>query len=735
MIRELDVVGKSTPRVDAVERVTGRARYTWDVQLPGMLYARILRSSHPHARIVRIDTSRAEALPGVQAVITHLNARTRWRSGDSAHQRMIFNNPVRYAGEPVAAVAAVDRHVAEDALELIEVEYEELRFVLDAEDAARANAPLVHEEGNIVANNPTVYERGDLTVGFTEADHIVEASYRSAHHNNAQMEPRVAVAHWEGRNLTVWTTTQGVSNARRDIAEDLDLPQSNVRVICQYVGGGFGNKNQAQDYDLMAAHLAKMTGRPVKIEFTRQDDWLGLHGRWSTELSYRLGAKADGTLTAVDFRGRSNMGAYQKSSGNNTNFELYTCPNVRDEQTRVFTNRTTSANLRSPAYPQGYFAMEQTVDQMAHELGIDPLEMRLKNQTRLFQDRIPYTSNGLERCLREGAELFGWEQSWRAANSDPGLVKRGVGLGMGSYTAPLGLGSAIIRVNTDGSVQVLVGVVDIGTGAKTTMGLIAAEALGVPWSSIDVVNGDTTTTPFSIGESSSRTTVMTGYAVQTAAENAKRQILELAAPQLEVSPEALDIRNNQVFVIEEPSQALPLRTVLRRAPEAIIGTATTNPAEQTRGMARVSFAANFAEVEVDTRTGLVKVLRYVAAHDSGQIISPLTAESQVQGGVHMGLGQALYEEMSWELFTGRPYKTGYHFGHVLTHLESPQVQVHFVDLVDPYGPFGAKVVGEPPNTAVPGTIANAIFNATGARVRELPMTPDRVLAAIQGVQS
>jgi CO/xanthine dehydrogenase Mo-binding subunit len=733
MSRELDVVGRPTPRVDATERVTGRARYTWDVQLPGMLYARILRSPHAHARIVSIDTARAEALPGVHAVIHAFKGNAPWGSGDSEHERMAFNNPVRYAGEPVAAVAAVDRHVAEDALELIEVEYEVLPFVLDAQEALRPGAPQLHEAGNRSRNNPTIYERGNLEEGFAEADHVIEASYRSAHHNNAQMEPRVAVAQWEGRNLTVWTTTQGVSNARRDIAEDMGLPQGNVRVICQYVGGGFGNKNQAHDYDVMAAHLARTTGRPVKIEFTRHEDWIGLHGRWSTEISYRMGARADGTLTAVDFRGLSNMGAYMKSSGNNVNFELYTCANVRAEQDRAFTNRTSSANLRSPAYPQGYFAMEQTVDQMAHELGINPLEMRLKNYTKLFQDRMPYTSNGLEQCLTEGAELFGWEASWRPPNSDVGPLKRGVGMAIGSYTAPLGLGSAIIRVHTDGSVQVLVGVVDIGTGAKTTMGLIAAEALGVPWSSIDVVNGDTTTTPFSIGESSSRTTVMTGYAVQTAAENAKRQILELAAPLLEVTPAELDLRNNQVFVAEDPSQSIPLRTALRRAPEAIIGTATTNP--NTPGMARVSFSANFAEVEVDTRTGLVKVLRYVAAHDSGQIISPLTAESQVQGGVHMGIGQALYEEMSWELFTGRPYKVGYHFGHTLTHLESPYVQVHFVDLIDPYGPFGAKVVGEPPNTAVPGTIANAIFNATGARVRELPMTPDRVLAALREVQS
>lgn len=729
----LDIVGKPTPRIDAVERVTGRAKYTWDIQLPGMLYARILRSPHAHARIVRIDTSRAEALPGVYAVITHENARARWHDGDSLHERMVFNNPVRYVGEPVAAVAAIDRHVAEDALDLIEVEYEVLPFVLEARDALEPDAPLLHEDGNVAGGRPLVYERGDLAAGFAEADHIVEATYKSAYHNNAQMEPRCAIALWEGRNLTVWTTTQGISNARRGIARDLGLPQSNVRVICQYTGGGFGNKNNNQDYDVMAAFLAKYTGRPVRVEFTRHDDFIGLHGRWSTEIHYRMGAKRDGTLTAVDVKALTNMGAYMKSSGTVMSFELYTCPNARIETTRVFTNRTSSANLRSPSYPQGYFAMEQTVDQLAHELGIDPLEMRLKNYTRLYQDRIPYTSNGLEQCLREGAELFGWEQSWRPPNSDPGPLKRGVGLALGSYTAPLGLGSAIIKVHTDGSVQVLVGVVDIGTGAKTTMGMIAAEALGVPWSSIEVVNGDTTTTPFSIGESSSRTTVMTGWAVKTAAEEARRQILELAAPMLDAPAEALAIRDNQVFVQDDPTRRLALPAVVRTAPEAIIASATTNP--ELRDLARISFCAHFAEVEVDVRTGLVRVVRYVAAHDSGQVINPLTAESQVQGGVHMGIGQALFEEMSWERRTGRPYKTGYHFAHTLTHLESPKVQVHFVDVVDPYGPFGAKVIGEPPNTPVPGALANAIFNAIGVRVREIPMTPERVLAALQGVEA
>jgi CO/xanthine dehydrogenase Mo-binding subunit len=698
-----------------------------------MLYARILRSPHAHARIVRIDASRAEALPGVHAVVTHENASARWHDGDTLHERMAFNNPVRYAGEPVAAVAANDRHVAEDALDLIEIEYEVLPFVLDAREAAGSDAPQLHDDGNVANGRPLSYARGDLEAGFADADHVVEASYKSAYHNNAQMEPRAAIAMWEGRNLTVWTTTQGVSNARRGIARDLGLPHSNVRVICQYAGGGFGNKNNNQDYDLMAAFLAKATGWPVRIEFTRHDDFIGMHGRWSTETQYRLGARRDGTLTAVEVKAMSNMGAYMKSTGTVTSFELYACPNARIDTTRVFTNRTSSANMRSPAYPQGYFAMEQTVDQLAHELGVNPLDMRLRNFSRLYQDKTPYTSSGLEQCIREGAERFGWTQSWRPPNSDPGPLKRGVGMGLGSYGAPLGLGSAIIKVNPDASVQVLVGVVDIGTGAKTTMGMIAAEALGVPWSSIDVVNGDTTTTPFSIGESSSRTTVMTGWAVKVAGDDAKRQVFDLAGPFLDAAPDDLVLRNNWVAVKDDASRTLSLREVMRTAPEAIIASATTNP--NTEDQSRMAFAAHFAEVEVDTRTGLVRILRYVAMHDSGQVINPLTAESQVQGGVHMGIGQALFEEMSWDRRTGRPYKLGYHYAHVLTHLESPKIEVNFVDVVDPYGPFGAKVVGEPPNTPVPGTIANALFNAIGARVYELPMTPEKVLAALRGVQA
>ena len=480
------------------------------------------------------------------------------------HERMVFNNPVRYAGEPVAAVAAVDRHTAEDALDLIEVEYEPLPFVLDARDALADDAPLVHDDGNVAGGRPLVYERGDLATGFAAADRIVEATYKSAYHNNAQMEPRAAVALWEGRNLTVWTTTQGVSNARRDIAKDLNLPQSNVRAICLYAGGGFGNKNQAHDFDLMAAFLAKQTGRPVKIEYSRHDDFIGVHGRWSTDIDYRMGATADGTLTAVDMRAISNMGAYMKSTGTVASFERYACPNARSEITRVFTNRISSANLRSPAYPQGYFAMEQTLDQLAHELGVNPLDMRLKNVTRLYQDKTPYTSNALEQAIREGAAQFGWEERWRPPNADAGPVKRGVGMALGGYPRALGLGSAIVRVNTDGSVQVLVGVVDIGTGAKTAMGMIAAEALGVPWDAIDVVNGDTTTTPFSIGESSSRTTVMTGWAVKTAAEDAQQQLFKLAAPLLDAAPEDLTARAGAIYVADDPPRRIPLARVASR---------------------------------------------------------------------------------------------------------------------------------------------------------------------------
>jgi xanthine dehydrogenase molybdenum-binding subunit len=730
--KEYSIVGKRITRIDGFERVTGQAEYTGDVQLPGMLYARVLRSPHPHARIISIDTSKAEKLPGVKAVIHHENAKVPWASGGHTHQRFIFNNPVRFVGDAVAAVAATDRHVAEDALKLIEVKYEKLPHVLDANEALKPDAPKIAPSGNLSVGKgsfsaPIEESWGDLEQGFNEADRVFEDTYITKHHNNAQMERRVSVAKWDAGKLTVYASTQGISNARTDIARDFNLPLSKVRVICKYMGGGFGNKNQAQDYDYMAAMLAKQAGQPVKLEFTREDDFIGMHGRWSSEQKYKVGVKKDGTITAVQLDAVTNMGAYRKQSGNLSGTDFYNIPNFKKVILPVHTNTVVAANFRAPAYPQSVFGFASFLDNIAYEIGTNPLDMFMKNRAQKYKSKLAFSSNYLEECIIEGAKRIGWNDKWHKPGTSTGVMKHGIGMALGGYQYGPGLGAAAIRVNPDGTAHVLVGVTDIGTGAKSTMAIIAAEALGVPLKQVEVTHGDTDVTPYSVGESSSRTTGYTGTAVMAAAEDVRRQIFAVAAPQLKVKAEELDLRDGEVFVKTDPAQKMALSRAVSRSGE-LIGRATTNPRFK-EGVQGKSFAAHFAEVAVDSVTGHVRVTRYVAVHDSGTIINRLPAESQVKGGVVQGIGMAFSEELIIDKVTGIPINPNYRDAKVPTHLEAPEIEVIFVEHPDPYGPFGGKVVGEPPITPAVGTIANAIFNATGKRIKELPITPDKILQA------
>jgi len=696
----LKSVGHASPRLDALQRVTGKATYTGDIHLPGMLYARVLRSPHAHARIRNIDTSRALALPGVKAVLTHDNCRVVWSSGDTRNTRYLFNNPVRFAGDAVAAIAAVNRHVAETAMSLVVVDYEVLPFVLDPEEALRPDAVAIQPGGNLSPNGrgerqPEVYRRGSVEEGLRTADRVFEDHYTSVHLNNAQLEPRVSIAEWSGDSLTVYASTQGISNCQTDLAKDLQLPAEKVRVVCQFMGGGFGNKNQVHDFDLMAAALAKETKAPVKLEFTRKEDYVAVHGRWPTKQYYKVGVDRDGTLVAIQLRGYSGMGPYRKGAGGIAGTELYQCPNVETTIHPVYTNMAVSANYRGPAYPQGVFGIESLMDHIAYELKMDPVEFRLKNLTRRYLDEVPYTSNGLAECVRRGADAIEWKKRWHAPGADAAPVKRGVGMAMGAFESRVGRSSAVIRLDSSGRYHLHVGVTDVGTGAKTTMALIAAEALGVPLDRIDVVSGDTNRCPYSVGESGSRTTNFTGYAVIEAARDLKRQLNEKGAP----SGDGI-----------------------------LVGSATPEPT--IKDAARSSFAAHFVEVEVDVELGHVGVLKYVAAHDSGRIINPLTAVSQVKGGATMGIGMALHEELLYDRRSGTPLNPGYYGARVMTHRDAPEIEVLFVETDDAYGPFGAKTLGEPPIIPSVAAIANAIFNATGQRIRDLPITRDKLLGVL-----
>jgi len=697
----LKTVGHPAQRIDAVKRVTGAATYTGDIQLPGMLCARVLRSPHAHARIRRIDTSKAQALPGVKAILTRENCDVVWSSGDTRNKRYLFNNPARFAGDAVAAVAATNRHIAEEAMRLIEVDYEVLPFVLDPEDALKPGAVEIQPGGNLSPDakgkhEPEIFRHGDIDHGLTSADRVFEAHYTSVHINNAQLEPRVSIAQWDGDKLTVYASTQGISNCRTDIAKDLQMPLEKVRVVCQFMGGGFGNKNQCHDFDLMAAVLAKKAGVPVKLEFTRKEDYVAVHGRWPTKQYYKIGVANDGTLTGIQLRGYSGMGPYRKGAGGIAGVELYQCPNVETTIYPVYTNMAVSANLRGPAYPQGIFGIESLMDHIAYELKIDPLEFRLKNMTRKYHDELPFTSNGLEDCIRRGAEAFDWKKRWHQAGAGAGPMKRGAGMAMGAFGSAVGRSSAVIKLDGSGKYHLHVGVTDVGTSAKTTMGMIAAEELGVPLEKVEVISGDTALCPYSVGESGSRTTTHTGYAVIQAAKDLKRQILEKGFPQ---------------------------------GDQVLTASVNADPA-QPKDAARYSFAAHFAEVEVDTDTGHVRVIKYVAVHDSGRIINPLTCASQVKGGATMGIGMALHEELLYDRQTGLPLTAGYYGARVMTHRDTPDVEVLFVETEDAYGPYGAKSIGE--STIVPSVAAvgNAIFNAIGRRIKDLPITRDKVLGVL-----
>jgi CO/xanthine dehydrogenase Mo-binding subunit len=445
----------------------------------------------------------------------------------------------------------------------------------------------------------------------------------------------------------------------------------------------------------MAAVLAKHAGAPVKLEFTRKEDFIAVHGRWPTSQYYKVGATRDGIVTTIQLRGYSGLGPYRKAHGDIAGFEAYQCPNVELTTYPVYTNMAVAGNFRAPAHPQSVFGLESVMDDLAYALKMDPLEFRLKNMTRKFGDEIPYTSNGLEDCIRRGGQAFEWNKRWHPPGDGPGPLKRGAGMGMGIFPSPLGRSSALIKIDSRGICHLYVGVTDSGTGAKTVMAMIASEELGIPLSKINVIWGDTALCPPSVGESGGRTTVFTGNAVIEAAREIKRQITEKGMPE----------GDNMLSAAATPQPVL-------------------------RGATRFSFVAHFAEVEVDTETGHVRVTKFLSAHDSGRIVNPLTAASQVKGGSLQGISMALHEELRYDRGTGLPLTASYYGSRIMTHPDAPQVDVLFVEPDDGYPPYGAKTLGEPPLVPPVAAVANAIFNATGRRIRSLPITRARVLEAL-----
>ncbi len=754
----LKFVGKHIHRIDGPERVTGKAVYTFDVQLPGMLYGKILRSPHPHAKIKRIDTHRAEKLPGVRAVLSFQNTpKISFR-----RQTFLFDEVVRYVGDEVACVIADDEEIAQDALELIDVEYELLPFVLDPEEALQPDAPKIHPDGNLLNNQPEVYQRGDLAQGFAQADVIIERTFKTQCALHNCMEPHGSVAMWEGDSLTVWDSTQHIFGVREGLARLLGLPLHKVRVIKKYMGGGFGSKNNLGKYTVIAALGAKATGRPVKITLDRHEENLATGNRPSSIQHVKIGAKRDGMLTALELKAIVAGGAYclwPPSVGGPAR-ELYRCPNVKTEQYTVFTNTGPLSAFRAPGYVEGTFALESAMDELAKELKIDPLELRLRNYTEVDQTTgRPYSTKGLREAYERGARLIGWHESKALTPAAPSLSPpsplaplpsegegsrgegkegsgvrahklRGVGMASQIWSGNgMPPAYALVKINPDGSAVVITGTQDIGTGTKTILAQIAAEELGFPIEKISVEIGDTQLGLYAPLSAGSMTVASVGPAVRVAAHEARQQLLDVAAQVLEVPRESLTIAEG---LFSSPALAKPVavREVLKDLENfMILGRGAREPNPQD--VAVNTFGAQFAEVTVDTETGEVTVERIVAVHDSGRVINPLTLSSQIEGGIIQGLGYALLEQRVVDTETGVVLTDNLEGYKVPTALDIPEIVFEMVDRPDPRANnLGAKGVGEPPIIPTAAAIANAVADALGVRIYELPITREKILQAL-----
>ena len=751
------IIGTSVKRNDLLGKVTGDAKYVADMQMPGLLHGKTLRSNVAHARIQRIDTSRALALPGVKAVLTHQNVPRVLHAG-SPHPRSasvtcdqyILDDKVRYWGESVAVVAAISEEIAEEALGLIEVEYEALPAVFTVEDALRPGAPLIHDRGpgaNLVLA-PVVFTRGDVAKGFAEADLIIEGEYEGGRPTPAYMEPNVCTCQWDGNgNLTVWISTQTAFMVRGIMAEVLGLPLHKVRVLVDHMGGGFGAKQDLFQTEFLCALLAKQTRRPVRMEFSREETFLGGRTRHPAKVWLKQGFRKDGTLTAREARVVFNSGAYGSHGpgvtivGTSALTSLYRCDNVHLEGRCVYTNSPIAGAFRGYGVVQTYYALDIQMDEAAAALGIDPAELKLKNAVRagdIAPSNHPIIGHGLEDCIRRGQQEVGWAALRRRARSDTGALKRGWGMGceMHGSSAYPGIkeqGNAIVKMNEDGTVVLLTGTAGLGTGAHTALAQIVAEELGLRFENVSVVHGDTDVVPWDIGAFASHTTFMGGRAAQMAATEVKTQLLDRAAKQLEANPGDLQVRDGVISVLGT-DRSITVRDAVcakKGIPAAqFVGSATYHPTKS------YSFAAHFVEVQVDTETGQIEVKQVVPVHEIGKVIHPVGAAGQIEGGIQQGIGHTLYEDYQIDLRTGRSLNANFVDYKMPLSMDMPPIRTVILETApDPGGPFGAKGVGEDPIVAIGPAIANAIFDAIGVRFRHYPIKPEQVLQGLAEIRA
>ena len=732
----LRVVGQPVRRLDGAAKVTGTARYTYDISLPGMLYGKILRSPHPHARILSIDATRASKLAGVKTVIVFDRPDYFGKlenSEDSGHPMESDaggsegpkKRRIRFAGEEVAAVAATTPEIAEDALELIDVRYEPLPHVVDLEEARRPGAPKVYPQGNLAP--PSVGEQGNVETGFKAADAVVEGTYTTPVALHNALETHGAVARWDGGKLTVWASTQGVFGFRDDLAKFFNLPAASVRVQSDFLGGGFGAKFGAGVVGVVAALLAKKAQAPVKLMLDRQEENLATGNRPSSVQWIRIGAKRDGTLTAIHLKSHGTGGIAGGAGVSGPVRMFYSCPNVRTEEQDVFTNAGFAMPFRAPGFPQGSFALESALDELSDRLGLDPLDLRKKNY-------VEQKGKVLMQEYDQAAKAIGWSRRRPpAAVPANGEIRRGLGMGTaawGMYGGPPA--DATVRISSDGKVECVCGTQDIGTGTRTAMAIVTAEVLGLKPDQVHVVLGDTATGMYSPASGGSVTLTSILPAVRSAAEGARRKLLEAAAPGLGAQPEDLDLKDGRI-VTSSGGRSVGFAQAAARLKSAVIS-AQASRVDNYKGMGGESWGAQFAEVEVDTATGQVRVLKIAAAHDAGRTINRLTAESQINGGVIMALSYALLEQRVMDGPTGIVMNPNLEDYKIAGPMEMPEIVPIMVDASDVANNIGVKGLGEPPIVPTAAAIANAVSNAIGVRVRDLPISPDRVLALLGKVK-
>lgn len=733
---ETKVVGKPLPRVDAFERVSGKAEYTYDIILPDMVYAAILRCPHAHAIVKSVDTSAAEKMPGVVGVLTGKSpgADIPWYGGGyggGPMQSKLFDPHCRYEGEEVAAVAARTPYQAWDALKAIRVEYEILPFVLDPDEAAKPDAPKLFEAGNSTGK-PMPTERGSVEKGFAEADFVLEETFSTSAQMHAALEAHGSVVKWDGDKVTIWDSTQGVYDASMlSFARTMNMPYNNVRVLCHYVGGAFGAKLELGKYTVIAALLARQTARPVKLMLSREETMLCVGNRAIARMKVKAGVKKDGTLTALQLDHDHTPGAYSGMAFVSFIFqELYKCPNVKATDVGAYTNVGRSRAFRAPGFPTGAWALEQMMDMLAEKIGMDPLEFRLKNFTDISQSRkMPYSSAGLKECLLEGAKKFGWKEA-KAGRKDDGPIKRGFGMAAGLWM--LGSGgppyTAEVRMFADGGVTIKTGAMDLGTGTKTAACQVAAEELGVPMESVRIINADTAITPYASSSGGSMTLASLVPAVRRGAWIVRRQIFDWAAEALGVPAEDLEFKKDTFASRSNPGKKRTLEQIFRAKgvmDVIAIGNREQNPANKVV----MPFSAQFVEVAVNTKTGEVRVKRMVGADDSGRVVNLKTYENQAYGGMLQGMGYGLIEKRVLDRQTGKMCNPNLHDYKVPSAMDVPvEHDIVPIDLKDDEcNNVGCKGLGEPCHVPTAAALANAIYDAIGVRPVNSPVDNKTIL--------